>query len=337
MPFEERIDTHTHLLPPFYQQACRENGHTKPDGMPRLPDWTPESHLSLMDKLNISKSILSISTPGTYLTDGDHEAARKLSRQCNEYTSGLSRQHPTRFGFWASLPLPDVEGSLTEIHYALDTLHANGVTVETNHHGVYLGDSRLNPIFDELNRRCATVFIHPTTPCLRLQSNNTNSETSTPATTALSNHYPNPIFEFLFDTARAVINLFTSGTISRCPNITFIIPHAGGALPPLIERFTGFGPLIGADQSLTSTVVKEAFARQFYFDLAGFPFPDQIFGLLRYVGTERLLYGSDYPFTPEVLVVQLAEEMEKGMVDEVKWDEEVRRVVLKGNAVRLLS
>lgn len=301
-----------------------------------------------MDKINIRKSVLSISSPGTHLTEGNHEAARKLSRQCNEYMSELCVQHPTRFGFWASLPLPDVEGSLAETEYALDTLHANGVAVETNHHGVYLGDKLYEPVFEMLNQRHATVFIHPTTPCVRQQqptcSSNENNTTSisaaTPAVTSLSDHYPNPMFEFLFDTARAVINLFVTGTVARCPNITFVIPHAGGALPPLIERFTGFSRLIGSDLALTSRVIKDTFARQFYFDLAGFPFPDQIHGLLRYVGTDRLFYGSDFPFTPAPAVVYLAGEMEKGMgvgVDGMGWDEQVRSMVLRGNAIRALS
>ena len=110
-----------------------------------------------------------------------------------------------------------------------------------------------------------------------------------PNPAAVLTHFPNPMFEFMFDTARAIINLFHSGTVARCPNITFIVSHAGGALPPMIERFTSFATIIGGDIRLTSQVVKDTFAKQFYFDLAGFPFPDQIWGLLRYVGTDRLL------------------------------------------------
>jgi 6-methylsalicylate decarboxylase len=147
--------------------------------------------------------------------------------------------------------------------------------------------------------------------------------------------YPNPMFEFMFDSARAVINLFLSGTIARCPNITFIIPHAGGALPPLIERFTSFTAIIGGDQNLTTEVVKDTFAKQFYFDLAGFPFPDQIWGLLRYIGTDRLLYGSDFPYTPDGAVVKLAEVMTGEMRN--IWSEEERKAILIGNARRLLG
>jgi 6-methylsalicylate decarboxylase len=223
-----------------------------------------------MAQLNITKSILSISSPGTFLIPNDSAAARKLSRECNDFAAELISRRPKQFGFWASLPLPDIDGSLEEIAYALDELKADGVTLHTNSHGIYLGDKTFDPIFNELNRRKANVFIHPTTPCI--------NHGQTPA--APLPQYPSPMCEFLFDTARIVINLFISGTIARCPDITFIIPHAGGTLPPLIERFTAFTSIIPSAQELklSSEVVKETFGKQFYFDLAGMPFPDQIHG-----------------------------------------------------------
>ena len=281
-----------------------------------------------MKQLNISKSIISISSPGTYLVEGDNDAACKLNRQCNDYAAEFVSQHPSLLGFWGSLPLPDTAGALQEIPYVLDTLKADGIILETNHHGTYLGDSSLDIVFEELNRRHAKVFIHPTTPYM--QSCNGHGPTS--AVTLLQ--YPNPMFEFMFDSARAVINLFASGTVARCPNVTFIIPHAGGALPPLIERFTSFSAIIRGDQNLTSKVVKETFAKQFYFDLAGFPFPDQIWGLLRYIGMDRLLYGSDCPFTPDGVVIRLAERMTAEMNI---WTKEERTAVLSGNASKMLE
>jgi predicted TIM-barrel fold metal-dependent hydrolase len=285
-----------------------------------------------MQKLNITKSILSISSPGTHLIHGDHKAARELTRSCNDYMSDLVSQYPSKLGFWASVPLPNVEGSLEEIAHAFNTLHADGIALETNHHGVYLGDPKFASIFEELNKRHAKVFIHPTTPCvIRGTHNHAETVAATPLT-----QFPNPVFEFLFDTARAIINLFASGTVSRCPNITFIIPHAGGALLPLIERFTSFGRIFSADQSLSTQAIKDTFARQFYFDLAGFPFPDQIRELLLYVKSDRLLYGSDYPFTPERAVQGLADVMTKEM-QKIWEDEKEREMILSGNARRLLS
>jgi predicted TIM-barrel fold metal-dependent hydrolase len=143
------------------------------------------------------------------------------------------------------------------------------------------------------------------------------------------------MFEFMFDSARAVINLFLSRTVERCPNITFIIPHAGGSLPALIERFTAFSSIIGGTSTLSGQDVKNAFTKQFYFDLAGLPFPSQIRSLLEYVGIDRLLYGSDFPFTPRPAVSMLSTLMAKEMSS--SWSQEERAAILVKNARRLLG
>ena len=293
--------------------------------------WSEEDHLAMMKDLNISKSILSISSPGVYLNPNDPTSARALTRQCNEYANDLVERRSNQFGFWAVLPLPDVDGAMEEIRYASETLKADGFALETNHHGTYLGDTAFDAIFKELNRRKATVFIHPTSPCTKP----TDGISHTPVM-ALP-QFPNPMFEFMFDTARAVINLFLSGTIERCPEITFVIPHAGGALPPVIQRFCAFASgILMLETRVNLQVVRETFKRQFYFDLAGFPFPDQIYGLLRHVSPDKLLYGSDFPFTPAKGVGMLAEQMRVGL-EETFSDQEVRTAVYSSNAKRLLG
>lgn len=282
-----------------------------------------------MQKLSITKSILSITSPGTHITPGDDASGRQLTRDCNEYAADLVSRRPARFGFWATLPLPDVAGSLDEITYALDKLHADGIALETNHHGKYLGDAAFDPVFAALERRKATVLIHPTGPCIA-HSNGPGAAVPLP-------QYPSPMFEFFFDTARAVVNLFLSGTIARCPNVTFILSHGAGALPPIVERFTSFATsILGLELKINSDMVKETLQRQFYLDLAGFVFPDQIHGVLRYVGPDRLLYGSDYPYTPAKGVEMLAEKMEQGFKG-VFPEEQTRRAVLVGNAQKLLA
>jgi predicted TIM-barrel fold metal-dependent hydrolase len=284
-----------------------------------------------MRENSITKSILSISSPGVYFKYEGNPEPYKLARQCNEFAADLARRRPDEFGFWAVLPLPDVARSLEEIPYALDTLNADGFAVETNHHGTYLGDPAFDPVFNELNRRKATLFIHPTTPCTKQAGSCEHTKVN------FLPQFPNPMFEFMHDTSRALINLFLSGTISRCPNITFVIPHAGGAIPPMVQRFCSFATdILGSEVAISSDIVKETFKTQFYFDLAGFPFPDQIFGLLRYIGPKQLLYGSDYPFTPPKAVAALAEKMRVGL-DDLFEDEEVRQKIYFGNAERLLA
>ncbi|KAG4441838.1 hypothetical protein IFR05_002702 [Cadophora sp. M221] len=331
---EEKIDIHAHFIPPFYREASLKTGHGKPDGMPAIPEWSEEEHLELMRRTSITKAILSISSPGVHLSFEDTEFNRQLAIHCNDFASDLVSRNPSKFGFWASLPLPDVEGSLSEITRVVNGMNAVGFTMETNHHGVYLGDPALDAVFNEMNRVKAKVLIHPTTPCF--QHIDKLGQHQHTAVTFLP-QFPNPMMEFMFDTARALINLFASGTITRCPDITFVVPHAGGALPLVLQRFCAFSTMImKSEVDLSLQTVKETFRRQFYFDLAGFPFPDQIHGLLRIVGPERLLYGSDYPFTPGQAVVGLMGLMNVGLRETFE-DAEVREGIYLGNAKRLLG
>jgi len=281
-----------------------------------------------MKTVNITKSILSITSPGTHLKAGDDELGRKTARYCNEFAAEMKNRRPEQFGFWASLPLPDVQGTLDEIAYSFDQLDANGVTVETNHHGKYLGHKDFDPVFDELNRRKSTVFIHPTTPCM------ISGDKAIPLP-----DFPRPMFEFLFDTARAVINLFLSGTVGRCPNITFIVPHVGGTLPPLINRFSTIPSLLGlsnTDQQVNPAWVRERLNSQFYFDTAGWAFPEQIKGLLPFVTVDRILYGSDFPYTPLKGVVALSEDHDRYLSEEFP-EEDKQKALCSTNAIRLLK
>lgn len=235
-----KIDVHAHFLPDFYREACLANGHENPDGMPYLPEWSEQAHLELMENMNIEKSFLSISTPGTHLRFKDRNLAAKLTRDTNAYAADLKRRKPEKFGYFAFLPIPEVDVCLEEIKRGYEE-GCDGFALLTNGHGHYLGDASLDPIFEELNRRKATVFIHPTTPCLKCSLETAESKVT--QATPLSGKYPNPMLEFFFDTARAVSNLFLSGTIQRCPDIKIIIPHLGGATPSLLSRWTGFSKL----------------------------------------------------------------------------------------------
>src|SRR5215475_11898939 len=158
-----------------------------------------------MDKLGISKSILSITSPGTHLKPHDDETARRITRETNEEISRISQSHLDKFAFFASLPLPDVEGSIKEIDHALDHLGAVGFALMTNAHGFYLGDTHLDKVFAKLNERKAIVFMHPTSCHSHKQP---NAERPLP-------QYPAPVLEFFFDTTRAVVNLILSGTVAR--------------------------------------------------------------------------------------------------------------------------
>jgi predicted TIM-barrel fold metal-dependent hydrolase len=211
-----RIDVHHHIFPPAYLKAAADAGIDHAGGF-TFPQWSAESALALMDRNGIATAITSLGTPGVHF--GNDAAARDLARYCNEYAARLVMDHPTRLGAFATLPLPDVDGALKEIEYALDTLKLDGVNLLTNVHGTYLGDPAFDAVFAELNRRKAVVFVHPETP---------------PAARDIKLSFPGAMIEFTFDTTRMTANLILSGTLERYPDVKIILPHAGGTVPYLL-------------------------------------------------------------------------------------------------------
>ncbi|KAF2816563.1 amidohydrolase 2 [Mytilinidion resinicola] len=336
-----RIDVHSHFLPPEYCDELRKNGHSKPDGMPAIPTWSLAGHLEMMSKANVTKSILSISSPGTNINANDNALNIRLTRFCNSYAASLKRDHPDKIGYWAALPLPDIDATFEEIKKAKEE-GADGFGLLTNYHGNYLGSDIFDPVFQELDRLKARVFIHPTMPCVICQTSTSEPPTLVNATPLAAKH-PIPIYEFFFDTARAVTNLFLSGTVARCPNIRFIIPHSGGCLPPVISRFIGFSSIRPAGPVMIDQEVRGAIARQFYFDLAGFVFAGekggsgQLKALLEGYNIDHrsLLYGSDFPFTQTPLVKNFADRMKDGLED--LFNEEEREEIYEKNATALLA
>src|SRR5262245_15189294 len=158
------IDVHHHIVPPFYLEANRDRIAASSGGriIPAWLEWTPEKTLAAMDQHEVATSVISLSTPGVWF--GDARQARDTSRRCNEYAANLAKRHAGRFGRFATVALPDIDGTLREIEYALDVLGADGVGLLTSYSETWLGDPSYDPVFVELNRRKAVVFVHPTTP-----------------------------------------------------------------------------------------------------------------------------------------------------------------------------
>jgi 6-methylsalicylate decarboxylase len=273
-----KIDVHAHYLPADYREALIANGHAQPDGFPVLPEWSAEAHLAMMDRVGIGTSMLSVSTPGVAF--GEDPAA--WARRVNEAGARTVRDHPGRFGLLASLPLPDVEAARVELAYALDDLGADGVVLLTNVDGVYVGDERFDPLFADLDRRRAVVFLHPTSPaCFE----------------ATSLGYPRPMLEFLLDTTRAVADLVLRGRLERHPRIELIVPHAGAALPVLADRIAGLAGMFSLGGRDAGEIDVIGTLQRLHYEVgAGFPFPRHITALLELVDAGRLLYGTDFPF-----------------------------------------
>jgi len=262
------IDVHAHYLPASYRAALLGNGHGQPDGFPQIPDWSAEEHVAAMDRLGIATSLLSISSPGVHLAD--EQATRDLAREVNEAGRRAVVDHPGRFGLFASLPLPDVDAAIAEIAHCCDRLDVAGFTLLTNIRRTYLGDPAFQPVFRELDRRGARLFIHPTSPACWEH-------------TSLGR--PRPMLEFFFDTTRTVVDLVLNGTVARHPGIEFIIPHAGATLPMVADRVSVFSRLVGVDPAVD--VLRDL--GPLHFDLAdeaGHP-PGSVLAALR-ANTDRL-------------------------------------------------
>jgi predicted TIM-barrel fold metal-dependent hydrolase len=285
-----RIDTHHHPYPPVYVEktgdVLKKTTHAFYD---KLTKWQPSQAVEAMDKSGIAVSVLSVSSPSVWL--GDAEASRVFARECNEAAATIQRDHRGRFGHFASLPLPDTEGSLREIEYALDHLGADGFALTTNYLDRYPGDEVFRPVFEELNERKAVVYFHPTAASFAFNT--------IPGV-------PPPTVEFPFDTTRAIVSLLFGGTFHRCPNIKWIFSHGGGALAMFGHRLQGLAknrPELGA--RVPNGVMHEL--SKLYVDVVGVTTPGAMRAVLDIVPLSHLLFGSDYPFwDPDVTVKGLA-------------------------------
>lgn len=304
------IDVHNHIIPPFYLEENRERIAGARGGQisPAWLEWTPEQALAEMDKHGVATAVLSLSQPGVWF--GKVEEARSTARRCNEYAAGLVRNHPGRFGLFAALPLPDTEGSLREIAYAFDELKADGIGLLTSYDDRYLGDSIYYPVMEELNRRKAVVFVHPTTPtCCR---------TLMPGVATVIAEVPQ-------DTARTILSLLYTGTVARFKNIRFIFSHAGGTMPMLAGRFSDYAPK-DLKKKIPKGVVHEL--GRFYYDIAVSGYRPAIAALTSLVPMTQILLGSDHPYR------QLAESVQ-GM-KKLGLSATALRAIGRDNALALL-
>ncbi|ETN41348.1 uncharacterized protein HMPREF1541_03283 [Cyphellophora europaea CBS 101466] len=340
--FTPKIDTHSHVYPDFYQQAVIDAGWTPgPDGNAAPPNWTLESHLAFMDTNNIERSIVSCSSPGTFLEPNNTEAGVALTRRFNDFIADLKRQHPDRIGFFASLPLPSIQDALDEIDRAI-VLGADGFVLLSNYHGLYHGDPKMKVIYDKLNSHGAVIFIHPTNPCPRDAPMDKSGTARLDSLAPLMNVFQAPTLEFIFDTTRTVADMITSGTVAANENLRWIIPHCGAAIPAVLDRFVRIGrilgPKAGSDRDAVPYNTTSAVAlmqRQFWFDLAGFSMHSQIWTMARLFGADKFLYGSDAPFTAFPAAIALSKEMNITLPQ--LFNEQEIGMIFQHNARALLS
>jgi len=299
-----RIDVQFHFSPAFYTDMVKQTKHITTDR------WSVEAALAYMDKNHVAAGIMSVSTPSVDFVEAAESVA--LARRLNEAAAQVVRDHPTRFGSFAALPMQDVTATLAEIAYCLDTLNMDGVCMMSNVRGRYLGHESFAPIFDELNRRKSVIFVHPTDPADMGQLN--------VATVA----------EWPFDTCRAAIDLMYSGTIRRCPNVRIILAHAGGALPIVARRVEEMSTIFSAAKPPLTMQETIQTVAAFYYDLAISAHENAI-GALRAVSTlNNVLFACDWPFAPDRAV-----EMNVKGFEALQLTSGERHAIERGNASRL--
>jgi predicted TIM-barrel fold metal-dependent hydrolase len=298
-----KIDVHHHIISEDYVNKLASIGITETYGQP-FPKWSPLKHLSIMKKLGIEISIMSVSTPGVSLKDDSF--SRDLARSCNEYMAEVKEKYPGKFGGFISVPLMDVNSAIEEVKYGFDELNLDGVGLLTNYGGKYLGDEIFNELFEELNKRKAVVFIHPTDPIGQYDP---------------KLEIANSLIEAPFETTRAVTNLIHTGATDRYQDIKYILAHGGGTIPyiawrialskyvkketrpPVLRMIYDFavkgGPITGLN-----------ILRNMYYDTALSTSPSALKAMHELVGSSHIVFGSDLPMAEKVAPLA-AKDLEK--------------------------
>jgi 6-methylsalicylate decarboxylase len=262
-----RIDTHAHVHPPEYRAAL---------GSLPLPPTSLEGLVANMERYEIDAAVVSVGPPGAFL--GEAAASRQLARVANDGIAEIVRAQPGRFAGVATLPLPDVDAAIAEVDRCYEELELDGVMLLTNVAGIYLGDPALEPLFAALDARDAYVFVHPGFP---------------PHALPLS--HPVWLYEFTFDTVRAVANLIYGGTFERYPRIRFQLSHLGGAAPFLAYRIASLADR-EPEQAAQAPAGALAYLRDLYYD-TGLANNAPALAATREVTTiDHIVFGTDWPY-----------------------------------------
>ncbi len=307
---KRKIDVHHHIGPPPDSAAGRDRGGG--------PEWSPQIAVEEMDRNGVAAAI---GFPGPVPVLDDLERGRKLAREYNEYGARIGSDHPGRFGLFAALPMHDLNGALKEIEYAQDVLHADGFGIATSYRDMWLGDPQLRPIFEELNRRKAVVYVHPAdAPCC------------TPATlTYETQGISGPWIEWPMNSARTILSLIARGNTRRFPDVRFIFSHGGGVAPLLLSRITGFKDWAAVGPEKLKELFPEGIEaeyRKFYFEGAQAYDPVNFNAMTSLVPHSHILFGTDYNRFPMGHSVALFER--------VRLPASVKRAIERENALTLL-
>ena len=308
------IDVHQHVIPDIYKSELARVG-VFGSGENPWPAWSMARMMELMDEMAIDGVLLSIASPGAYF--GDIEFTKPLVRACNDAMTQMVIDYPGKFGAMAFVSLPDVAAACRDVEYALDTLKLDGINLQTHTGDRYLGHPDENELYAELDRRKTVVFVHPQRPPVRDMPNYS---------------FPAGYTELTFDTTRAITNMLYNGTLSKYPNIRFIMPHMGGVTPFLLFRLSGLDDDPKVRERIPDGV--KAYLERLYYDVAQSASPLALRALLEIADPSHILFGTDYPSARNV------EKVMHNTISAVRsfdgFDDALRRKVMSGNAQAIL-
>ena len=293
LPASAQIDLHSHAITQGYLDYIKASGAEMDEGFP-IPGWDVEKNIAFMDKAGIQTSVLTMPAPQPFF--GDAEASSKVCRKYNEECAALKARFPGRFMFCAALPLPDVPQALEEARYALEVLGADGIKLATNSYGQYLGDPALDTLMAYLDAQKAVVILHPHKPSA------VNAQ--------LIADVPLASYEYLAETSRAILNMIAHNVLVRYPNLKVVVPHCGSLLPNALPRFRSLLPVM-VKRGIMQPVDVDANLSKLYYDLAGAPTDDVLDALLTITTPDHILYGSDYPYVAEPVLISGKQALEE--------------------------
>lgn len=315
---QKTIDVHSHIVLTEYLDVLEKHDALLEETFP-LPKWNANAQVEFMKDANIEYSVLTLPAPLPFFDD--IKESKTIIRHINEVSAKVKKDYPGKFKFCASLPLPDVKAAIDEAIYALDTLHADGIRLATNSRGLYIGDEKLDTLMSVLNERSAVIIIHPHRP--------------TPYPEEIIKTTPLAMYEYPAETTRAIVNMISRNVLVRYPNIKVVVPHCGSFLPLAIPRMKSILPAMVA-KGYMETIDWDGNLSKLYYDLAGNPTPEIIKMMLTITTPEHIMYGSDYPYLPDSVLIKKQEQLQKELINDKELSQ-YAEMFLYGNAKQLFD
>lgn len=327
--YMKKIDTQSHIVTPRYLEEFLKvdksyTAEHTPEGfmlnmrgsrvmlfVPPLVDV--EARIKEMDeKQPETIEVLSLSTPQVYMED--KQTCEYLTRISNDEFAELQKYRPDKFMTFASLPMPHVNAAIDEMYRAMHDLKMNGFVLGTSVLGKYLDEDEFAPVFEHMDKLNGCLFLHPQ-PNIGLEH--------------VKKYGLMPINGFIFDTTCCVSRLIFSGFFEKYPNIKLILPHLGGAIPYLAGRLDiGYHAYKEARANISKK--PSEYLRNAYYDLVSYE-PNALKFAAKLIGTDRMLYATDYPY-----VIGVPELIDKAF-EEADFSQAEREQICYKNALSILN